>query len=152
MGKDQIPFIVRGYSFLQANQIDLILQEMIAAHWYSQWLPKYGVTIRAEMRTNLDQNKLGNQTALPVKRAIHFLLGVDKSVTPEIMDQIIAAFSDAFLGRMRAILHGANSDVRDLAVVAAVNKSHPHAARTRQPNIIEWQSYPIKAQVRVKKH
>jgi hypothetical protein len=154
MEQYQKPFTVMGYSFLRANHVDAILQEIMATHWYSQWLPKHALTIRAQMRANLNQNWVGMNDPvalgvfMPMKREISFSLNIDKAVAPEIVNQIIAAFSQAFNTRMMAMLHGAKPDVFEPVAAAPVNES----IKRRPLNLLEWERYPIKAMVRAKNH
>src|SRR5688572_8883738 len=122
MGKDQKPFMVMGYSFLKANQIDVILQEIMAIHWYSQWLPKSALTIRAEMRPDLNQNWMDFNEVRPTKRTINFTLEIDRSVAPEIVNQIIAVFGKAFHARMMAMLHGTKPDPSKQLATVTMNE------------------------------
>jgi hypothetical protein len=154
MEKDQKSFTVMGHSFLRANHVDAILQEIMATPWYSQWLPKNALTIRAEMRANLNQNWMGMNDLgvlsifLPMKREISFSLSIDKVAAPEIVEKIIAAFREAFNIRMMAMLHGTKPDVFEPVAAAPVNES----IKRRPLNLLEWERYPIKTMVRAKNH
>lgn len=147
MQQDQIPFTVMGYGFLQADQIDLILQEVMTTDWYNRVLPGGKLTIHADMRDNLDRNQIGVNAAvasgdfIPMKRVINFSLNFDRKVAPEIVEKIIRVFRLAFNFQMMAMSHGTKSDGSGSMIAATLHK----VTRKRPPTIIEWESYPVKA-------
>ncbi len=147
MQQDQIPFTVMGYGFLQADQIDLILQEVMTTEWYKRQLPEGTLTIRADIRDNLDRNRVGVRDAarpddfVPMKRVINFSLNFDRKVAPEIVEKIIRVFRLAFNFQMMAMRHGTKSDASASMIAATLHK----VIKQRPPSVIEWESYPVKA-------
>ncbi len=150
MIQDQKSFMVMGYSFLRADQITSISQEIMSTNWYSQWLPKRTLTIHADMNANLNRNWADMNDAVelsdltPTKRVINFSLDVDKRVAPEILEKVIMAFREAFNMRMMAITHGAIAACYE-PVAEFIEEGASFEARKHQPNLIEWESYPVKA-------
>ena len=166
MEQDQTPFTVIGYSFLKAGQIDAILQDIMATNWYSQWVPKRTLTIRAEMRPNLSEGWKGVDYLaktggfMPTKREIAFSLSINKETSPEVVKQITKAFSEAFNTGMKKLLHGVKPDPSEPVVNAATKeliksrrelqdkKPELNLTKWNQQQSSEWERYPIKAQVR----
>ncbi len=166
MGHNQKLFTVKGYSFLRADQIDSILQDIMTTDWCSQWIPKQMLAINMQMRPNVPKvwkglDGLGAMGSItPMKREITFSLSLDKQIQPECVKEIISAFSEQFSTRMKKILHGVKSDPPGPFITHALKKTiktrpelhdkPPELKLTTlaQTQASEWERYAVKAWVR----